>query len=66
MMTTGFPACFDGVCAAECGERIHPGDMAPWGHLNRSCTPYGCEPGCELEPVAKLIAADITRMEQGT
>lgn len=39
---------------------------APWGHLNRSCTPYGCEPGCELEPVAKLIAADITRMEQGT
>lgn len=39
---------------------------APWGHPNRACTPYGCEPGCELEPVAKLIPADITRMEQGT
>jgi hypothetical protein len=29
---------------------------APWGHPNRSCTPYGCEPGCELEPVARLVA----------
>lgn len=39
---------------------------APWGHPNRSCNPYGCEPGCELAPVAKLIPTDITRMEQGT
>lgn len=22
-----FPARFDGVCAADCGDRIHPGDM---------------------------------------
>lgn len=29
---------------------------APWGHGNRSCTPYGCEPYCELEPVGKLLA----------
>lgn len=27
---------------------------APWGHGPRHCTPYGCEPYCELEPVAKL------------
>lgn len=29
---------------------------APWGHPDRSCTPYVCEPYCELEPVAKLTA----------
>lgn len=30
---------------------------APWGHpRGQVCTPYGCEPGCHLEPVAKLTA----------
>lgn len=33
--------------------------VAPWGHGPRSCTPYGCEPWCEFEPVAKLTA--VTR-----
>lgn len=30
--------------------------VAPWGHGPGSCTPYGCEPGCEFEPVARLVA----------
>lgn len=30
--------------------------VAPWGHGPSSCTPYGCEPGCEFEPVARLVA----------
>lgn len=42
MMTTGFPARFDGVCAAECGERIHPGDMVRYVDdelVHDTCTP---------------------------
>lgn len=31
--------------------------VAPWGHpANRECTPMGCEPGCHLEPVGRLVA----------
>lgn len=31
--------------------------VAPWGHpKGQSCTPYGCEPWCEYEPVARLEA----------
>jgi hypothetical protein len=30
--------------------------VAPWGHGPQSCTPYGCEPWCEFEPVARLVA----------
>ncbi|MEQ6899253.1 hypothetical protein [Microbacterium sp. KR10-403] len=26
-MSGTFPAQYDGVCAAECGSRIHPGDI---------------------------------------
>lgn len=30
---------------------------APWGHpKGQVCTPMGCEPGCHLEPVARLVA----------
>ena len=29
---------------------------APWGHGPGVCTPYGCEPACHLEPVARLEA----------
>lgn len=29
---------------------------APWGHRKgQVCTPMGCEPGCHLEPVARLV-----------
>jgi hypothetical protein len=31
--------------------------VAPWGHGPGSCTPYGCEPWCEYEPVARLVAS---------
>lgn len=31
--------------------------VAPWGHGPGSCTPYGCEPWCEYEPVAQLVAS---------
>ncbi len=30
--------------------------VAPWGHGPGSCTPYGCEPWCAFEPVARLVA----------
>lgn len=29
--------------------------VAPWGHGPGSCTPYGCEPWCAFEPVARLV-----------
>ncbi|MFK4760316.1 hypothetical protein ACI3KS_05210 [Microbacterium sp. ZW T5_45] len=30
---------------------------APWGHpKGQTCTPMGCEPGCHLEPVGRLVA----------
>lgn len=30
---------------------------APWGHpKGQVCTPMGCEPGCYLEPVGRLVA----------
>lgn len=37
-------------------EIINDWLVAPWGHPDRPCTPYGCEPGCEYEPVAQLKA----------
>lgn len=30
--------------------------VAPWGHGPGSCTPYGCEPWCAFEPVARLVS----------
>lgn len=31
--------------------------VAPWGHpKGQSCTPMGCEPWCEFEPVGRLVA----------
>lgn len=30
--------------------------VAPWDHGPGSCTPYGCEPWCNFEPVARLEA----------
>ena len=44
-MTPGqvFPARYDGICAAECGYRVHPGDMVRYGDEGQlrhdECTP---------------------------
>jgi hypothetical protein len=42
-MSYSFPARFDGVCAADCGNRIHPGDRVRYDDDDRlrhdECTP---------------------------
>jgi hypothetical protein len=43
-----FPARYDGGCAAECGHRVHPGDMVQF--VEGQLVHVGCIPDEEPEP----------------
>ena len=54
-MTIGppFRARFDGVCAAECPERLHPGDMVQY--VDGQLVHHGCLPAAAPEPEPRPV-----------
>lgn len=52
-----FPARFDGVCAAKCDSRIHPGDMVQY--VEDKLVHHGCLPAEEpAEPEPRPVCGE--------
>lgn len=50
-----FRARYDGVCAADCGNRIHPGDTAQY--VEGQLVHHGCVPDEKPEPEPRPVCS---------
>jgi hypothetical protein len=48
-----FHARYDGVCAAHCDQRIHPGDEV--AYVEGQLVHVGCEPAADDEPAPRPV-----------